>query len=150
MTAPTGALVVRAGAAGEPFYEAKRRHAGRQVKRRVGPAWLEQNAAGAWKRRRARVAAGLVRRETTVRMAELIAEHAHATAAAEDELREQRERGVTVRELAAEWLDYLEREKGVKPSTLLDYRYLLAEPGTPHERGGGRSAGRIPADILVS
>jgi hypothetical protein len=84
-------------------------------------------------------------KQATVRMAELIAEHAHATAAAEDELREQRECGVTVRELAAEWLDYLEREKGVKPSTLLDYRYLLSEPGTPHKRGGGRSPGRLLA-----
>jgi integrase len=55
----------------------------------------------------------------------------------------RRERGATVRELAAEWLDYLEREKGAKPSTLLDYRYLLTEPGAPHKRGGGRNPGRI-------
>ena len=48
-----------------------------------------------------------------------------------------------MRELAAEWLEYLEREKGVKPSTLLDYRYLLTEPGTPHRRGDGHNPGRI-------
>jgi integrase len=76
-------------------------------------------------------------------MAQLVAEHDEAAAATEDEERERRERGVTVRELAAEWLDYLEREKGVKPSTLLDYRYLLTEPGTPHKRGGGYNHGRI-------
>jgi integrase len=144
MTVATGALVVRAGADGEPFYEAKWRYAGWQVKRRVGPAWLERTAAGAGKVRRGRVAQGWYdEKQATVRMAELVAEHAHAMAAAEDELREQRERGVTVRELAAEWLGYLVREKGVKPSTLLDRRYLLAEPGTPHKRGGGRSPGRI-------
>ena len=38
---PTGALVV-AGRADGPVYEAKWRRAGRQVKRRVGPAWLER------------------------------------------------------------------------------------------------------------
>jgi len=57
--------------------------------------------------------------------------------------RERRELGATVRELAAQWLDYLAREKGAKPSTVQDYAYLLAEPGVSHRRGPGRSAGRI-------
>ena len=49
---------------------------------------------------------------------------------------------MTFRELAAEWLEHLERERGAKPSTLSDYRYMLAEPGTPHRRGKGKSPGR--------
>jgi integrase len=57
--------------------------------------------------------------------------------------RERKLRGASLRELAVEWLEYLEHEKGAKPSTLLDYRYLLMEPGTPHKRGGGRNPGRI-------
>jgi len=40
-------------------------------------------------------------------------------------------------------LPALEREKGAKPSTLLDYGYLLTEPGPPRKRGGGCDAGRI-------
>jgi integrase len=52
---------------------------------------------------------------------------------------------VSFRELAAEWLEYLERERGAKPSTLRDYRYMLAEPGAPHRRGKGRSPGVVMA-----
>jgi integrase len=84
-----------------------------------------------------------------MRMAQLVAEHDEEATAAEDEARERRDRGVTVRELAAEWLDYLEREKGVKPSTLLDYRCLLTEPGTPRKRGGGHNPGRIMGALGV-
>ena len=43
---PTGALVVRQDSDGQPFYEAKWRRASRQVKRRVGPAWLDPAPAG--------------------------------------------------------------------------------------------------------
>jgi Phage integrase, N-terminal SAM-like domain len=54
-------------------------------------------------------------------------------------------RGVTFSELTAEWLEYLQHERGAKPSTLSDYRYLLAEPGAPHRRGKGKSPGTIMA-----
>ena len=40
---------------------------------------------------------------------------------------------------------YLEREKGAKPSTLRDYRWVLAEPGQAHRRGRGRSPGLLMA-----
>ncbi len=144
MRGATGALVVRVSVDGRPFYEAKWRRVGGQVKRRIGPAWLDQDASEGWVRRRGRVPDGWYdEKQATVRMAELIAEHDAASVVAEDEARERRRRGVTVRELAAEWLEYLAREKGVKPSTLLDYRYLLTEPGTPHRRGDGHNPGRI-------
>ena len=139
-----GTLIVRAGVDGEPFYEAKWRRSGQQVKRRIGPAWVDRRAHGGWVPRRGRVPDGWFdERHATVRMAELVAEHDAAATGVEDEARERRERGTTVRELAAEWLEYLEREKGAKPSTLLDYRYLLTEPGTPHKRGSGTNPGRI-------
>ena len=141
---PTGALVIRTGDDGQPFYEAKWRRAGRQMKRRVGPAWLDRGMGGAWQPRRGRVPAGWFdEKRATVRMAELITAHEAAEAAAEERERERKLRGATLRELAAEWLEYLEREKGAKPSTLLDYRYLLVEPGTPHKTGPGRNPGRI-------
>jgi integrase len=140
---PTGALVIRKGDDGQPFYEAKWRRAGRQLKRRVGPAWLDADGQS-WRPRRGRVpAAWFDEKRATVRMAELIAEHDAAESAVEQRERERKLRGATLRELASEWLEYLEHEKGAKPSTLLDYRYLLMEPGTPHKRGGGRNPGRI-------
>ncbi len=128
-----------------PFYEAKWRRDGHQVKRRIGPAWLTRDTEeGQWRPRRGRVPPGSFdAKRATVRMAELIAEHDAAEREIERGERERREHGVTVRELAAEWLDYVEREKGAKPSTLRNYRYLLAEPDTPHKRGAGRSQGRI-------
>ena len=143
---PTGALVI-VGRADRPVYEAKWRRAGRQVKRRVGPAWLERAVDDSgWVMRRGRVAEGYFdEKRATVRMAELIAEHNREERAIEAGERERRERGVTFRELAAEWLEHLQHERGAKPSTLSDYRYMLAEPGTPHRRGKGKSPGTIMA-----
>jgi len=78
-------------------------------------------------------------------MAQLIAEHDEQGRAIEAGERERRERGVTFREVAAEWLEHLQHERGAKPSTLSDYRYMRAEPGTPHRRGKGKSPGTIMA-----
>lgn len=143
---PTGSLVV-AGRADRPVYEAKWRRAGRQVKRRIGPAWLERAADDSeWLMRRGRVPEGYFdEKRAIVRMAELIAEHDREERAIEAGERERRERGVSFRELAAEWLEHLRHERGAKPSTLSDYRYMLAEPGTPHRRGGGKSPGVLMA-----
>ena len=43
---PVYNLIVRAGKGDQPYYEAKWRAGGRQLKRRLGPAWLE--ADGWW------------------------------------------------------------------------------------------------------
>lgn len=142
---PTGALVVVDGLGG-PIYEAKWRRAGKQVKRRVGPAWLERAPGGGegWRPHRGRVPAGhLDEKRATVRMAELIAEHDERERAIEAGEHERRTQGPSFREVAAEWFEHLERERGTKPSTLSDYRYMLAEPGTPHRRGRGKSPGLV-------
>ncbi len=143
---PTGALVIAERSDG-PVYLAKWRRSGRQVKRRVGPAWLERAADDSgWVMRRGRVPEGYFdEKRATVRMAELIAQHDEEEHAIEAGERERRERGVTFRELAAEWLEHLQHERGAKPSTLSDYRYMLAEPGAPHRRGKGKSPGVLMA-----
>jgi integrase len=141
---PSGALVVRTDAEGHPYYEAKWRRDGAQVKRRVGSAWLDPAPRGGWQPRRGRIPDGFFdEKHATVAMAALVAEHDAEETAIERGERERRERGATVRELAAAWIEYVWREKGAKPATLQDYGYLLAEPGTPHKRGPGVSPGRI-------
>jgi hypothetical protein len=55
---PSATIVVREHQ-GHPFFEAKFRYRGQQVKRRIGPAWLEHDpASGEWRRRRGRVPPG--------------------------------------------------------------------------------------------
>ena len=141
---PSGALVVRTDTEGRPFYETKWRRDGSQVKRRVGLAWLERAGNGGWRPRRGRVPDGYFdEKRATVRAAQLVAEHDAARRETERARRERRELGATVRELAAQWLDYIAHEKGAKPATIQDYGYMLVEPGAPHRRGPGRSEGRI-------
>ena len=59
----------------------------------------------------------------------------------------RRRDGITFRELAVEYLRWVEEIKDAKPSTLSGYRYLLAEPGTAHRRGNGRAGGFIMAAL---
>jgi integrase len=145
---PTGSLIVRTGPGGDPFYEAKWRAGGRQLKRRVGPAWLDPDPTqtSGWKPRRGRVPEGhFDEKRATVRMAALIDQHHNDAERRADAERASLERPATFREIAAEWFVWLEEVKGARPSTLRDYGTLLAEPGTPHRRGSGRCAGRIMA-----
>src|SRR5579885_1172818 len=61
--------------------------------------------------------------------ARAVREHHAEQTLLERDAEERRRRGVTFRELAAEYLRWLEDVKGAKPSTLRDHRCLLAEPG---------------------
>ena len=70
-------------------------------------------------------------------MIELVRDHDAEQSRLEADAEERRRRGLTFRELGSEWMEYLEHEKGAKPSTLRDYRWLLAEPGQLHRRGSG-------------
>jgi integrase len=123
---------------GGPVYNAKWRDGGgRQVKRRVGPAWLVRDGS-AWRPRRGRVPAGSFdERAAVVLMASVIEAH-------EEELRVSApSRRSTFADAAALWQHHLEHVKGVKPSTLDDYRYLLAPPGAPARKRGKKPAARI-------
>jgi integrase len=145
---PSAAIVIREHR-GQAFYEAKFRYQSRQVKRRVGPAWLDLDpTTGAWRPRRGRVREGFYdERRAHVAAAEVVS--AYVTQAADEERtkRERRARGVSFREVAHEYVRWLADVKGAKPSTLADYGYLLAEQGVPYKRGGGVSRGHIMAAL---
>jgi integrase len=142
MHAPSPSLVVREHN-GQPFYEAKFRHGSRQVKRRIGPAWVERDQHG-WRKRHGRVPDGAFDERRAYAAAASIA--ATYIAQAEDEHRRARERelrGITFRELAAAYITWLRDIKGAKPATLRDHGYILAEPGTPYKRGKGQLLGHV-------
>jgi hypothetical protein len=137
-------VIVPAKAAGVAYYEAKWRNSGgRQVKRRLGRAWVERDArTGEWRKRRGYTPTGWLDPRTV---------HVAAAAMVEQVEREQAEaartaalgKAVTFRRLAHEWLAWKRDVKGAAPATLRDNRSLLAEPGEPHRRGRGVARGRI-------
>ncbi|MBV9047927.1 MAG: hypothetical protein JOY58_06640, partial [Solirubrobacterales bacterium] len=107
---------------------------------------MEPNGDGDWKPKRGRAPEGvLTEAEASARMLALVREHDAEQTLLERDAEERRRRGVTFRELAADYLDWLERVKGAKPSTLRDHRLLLAEPGQRHRRDKRTSRGLIMA-----
>lgn len=140
---PTASLVIREHN-GRPFYEAKFRYEGRQIKRRIGPAWLERDETGEWRRRRGRVPDdALDERRAHAGAAVIVAAFSADAKAAAHLAHERRTQGVTFRELAHTYLTWLSEVKGAKPATLRDHGYVLAEPGTPYKRGTGELLGHV-------
>jgi len=136
---------VRVRASG-PHWYGKWYRDGRPVIRALGRAWVEPDGAGGWRPRRGRRAQGaLTEAEAGARLLEVMHEHHAGQLTLEADEAERRRRGMTFRELSAEWMVYLQQEKGLKPSSLRDYRWVLAEPGQPHRRGAGRSPGLMMA-----
>ena len=144
---PSAALVITEHK-GKAFYEAKFRHQGKQVRRRIGPAWLDRSETGEFVARRGRVADGFF----TERMAhaaarDIVERYISGAEQAEREAAERQARGVTFRQVAHAYLCWLDTVKGAKPSTLYDHGLLLAEPGSPAKRGHGTLTGHIMAAI---
>lgn len=145
---PTASLAIREHD-GKPFYEAKFRHAGRQVKRRLGPAWLTREPdSGKWVPRRGRVRDEFLdERRAHVAAAELVVKYVSEAAEIERIEEERRRQGVTFRQVAHAYLEWLEQIRGAKPSTIRSHRSDLAEPGIPYRRGDGVTAGHIMAAL---
>jgi integrase len=145
---PTASIVVREHK-GQAFYEAKFRHQGRQIKRRIGPAWLERDPkTGDWRRHRGRVAEGSYdERAAHVAAAQLVSEYVARAADLERAERARLSQGATFREVAHAYLRWLEDVRGAKPSTLVGHRSVLAEPGTPYRRGQGTTLGHVMAAL---
>jgi integrase len=141
---PTAQIVVREHL-GRPFYEAKFRYNGRQVKRRVGSAWLEcDSETEGWRPRKGRVPPDAYdERAAIVAAAQLVDAYVAEAADVERVERERRSHGVTFREVAHAYLRWLENVRGAKPSTLRDHSSVLSEPGVPHKRGDGKTLGHL-------
>jgi integrase len=138
---------IRQRASGCFWYGKWSRH-GQPVIRALGRAWAEPDGNGGWRRKRGRAPeAVLTEAEAAKRMLELMHEHDAEQTLLERNAEERRRRGVTFRELATEYLCWLEDVKGAKPSTLRDHRCLLAEPGQTYRRGRGSSPGLIMAAL---
>jgi integrase len=130
------------------FWYGKWSRNGQPVIRALGRAWAEPDGNGGWRRKRGRPPEGsLTEAQAAERMLTLVREHDADQMLLEHDAEERRRRGVTFRELANEYLRWLEEIKGAKPSTLRDHRLLLAEPGTAYRRGSGVSRGAVMAAL---
>src|ERR1019366_9803294 len=135
---------VRPDRTGTPKWKAKWSLRGESRYRTLGPAWMDPYGQRGWVKRKGRPPEGwLSEQEATARMLELVAEHDRELSNIEAAREARRRRGVTFRELAVQWLEHLERERGAKPSTVRDYRQMLAEQGDPHRRGKGTYEGLL-------
>jgi integrase len=139
---PTYSLQLRAQGT-RAFYEVMFRIGGRQVKRRVGPAWVTPDG----KPRRGAPQDGFLDvAGAHDRAREIVAEQAARAAGPQAS-------GQTFREVALDYMRWLERVKGAKPSTLADHGYALAESnGTTSGQVmlalGGRPAAEVtPRDV---
>jgi integrase len=147
-TTPSTNIIVRQHG-GQPFYEAKFRVHGRQVKRRIGPAWLEYDTdTGGWRPRIGRVPDGSYDERGAIVAGARIVDTYVAEAADQARIeQERRTRGVTFREVAQAYLHWLADVAGAKPATLRDHGYVLGEPGIRYKHGTGTTAGHVMAAL---
>src|SRR5438128_108355 len=130
MKLPTYSLQLR----GARFYDVYFRVNGRQVKRRVGRAWVKDG-----KPRRGRPQEGFLDVAAAHdRAREIVAEHVATVA-------EPRSVGPTFRNVAREYMTWLAKVRGAKPSTLAGHGYALAEPNGTTNGSVMRALGDRPA-----
>ena len=145
---PKATLIIREHQ-GRPFYEAFWRFQRKQIKRRIGPAWLETDSSGGgWRRRRGRRQDGYYDEASAhVAAAQLVAQYAADVTDRERVEQERRTRGVTFREVSQSYMRWLTDVAGAKPSTLRDRESVLGEPDAPRKRGEGTIRGHIMAAL---
>lgn len=137
---PAGAILYRAGkgeAADVVYAVAKWRDSnGRQCYRRLGRAWVELDGAGSgWRRRRGRSPDGYLDRRAAERAMDVLIDETEREL---DALRPNRE--ATFADAAAEWREWAEHTKRLKPASLRSYDAMLSLPGQRPRNGGPRLA----------
>jgi integrase len=126
------------------YWYAKWSRNGAPVVRALGRAWVEPDGVGDWRRRRGRVPDGwLTEAQAAERMLVLVREHDADQTAIESDSAERSRRGVTFREVAHDYLEWVADVRGAKPSTLRALESELREAGIAHKRGKGVTAGHI-------
>jgi hypothetical protein len=109
---PSARPFVRERASGPRWY-AKWSRNGRPVIRALGRAWVESDGNGGWRRKRGRPPEGmLTEAQAAERMLRLVREHHEEQTLLERDAEERRRRGVSFRELATDYLHWLEDVKG--------------------------------------
>src|SRR5580704_11625357 len=109
---PAASITIRERG-GEAFFEARFRHRGRQLKRRIGPAWLDRDQTDGWHPRRGRIADGYFdQRRAHAAAAQIVSDYLADAADIERVEQERRTRGVTFREVAHSYLDWLKDVRG--------------------------------------
>ena len=104
---------------GPVYYGKWRLEDGTQIKRRLGPAWLVRSRDGTWTRGRGRPAAGfLTEKDAIVELDRVRREHDETIGRAHRPDR-------TFGDVAEDWLRHGELKRGLKRSTLRDYRQVL-------------------------
>jgi integrase len=104
---------------GPVYYGKWRLGDGTQIKRRLGPAWLDRSRSGCWVRRRGRPGPGfLTEKEAIVEMDRIRRQH-------DDTVGRAHRPNRTFADVAEDWLRHGELKRGLKRSTLLDYRQVL-------------------------
>ena len=107
---PTGHVFRRDGARRSTWYAKYRLPDGRQVQKRIGPAWTERGrpATGHYTKRTAEAWLRDVLEEATRTLPGLV------------------QTSATFADAAAEFLRYVEHDRAIKPSTLTDYRSIVS------------------------
>ena len=136
---PVGAILYRPGkgaASGVVYAVAKWRDStGRQNYRRVGRAWVEPDGAGGWRKRRGAAPEGFLDRRAAERAMDALIDKAERAI-----VEVQPNRVATFGDAAAEWREWAEHTKRLKPASLRSYDAMLSPPGERPRRGGQRAA----------
>src|SRR4051794_13550651 len=109
LRAPTGHVTRRRGSRGDVWYAKYRLPDGRQVKRRIGPAWTERGRPGA----------GYFTKRTAERWLADVLDQARR-----GELPGMVRTGAVFEDAVAEFMRWLEFDRQRKPSTLRDYHSI--------------------------
>ena len=133
---PTGHVFRRDGTRRSSWYAKYRLPDGRQVQKRMGPAWTE----------RGRPPAGYFTKRTAEDWLRGILDEARRGT-----LPGLVRAGATFAAAAAEFLRYVEHDRAIKPSTLGDYRSIISAhlPGTDHKPCGQRHSRGHPIRTRV-